>query len=825
MKKAIVSLLLLFILLGCKENVNTSNTLIDYIPEKTAFIIRVNQTASLSSSLKNNSFLKKIENTSLYQKLEKQLHLLKYTETSSPFLLCFTEVGVNNFEFTLIARKDEFTFDLEAIADRKIESFTYEDVPITKVTIADQITYQIASQNFLILSSSELLIENTIRKDELKNDTQNKSLEKAYQTCSESSTTSLLINVEYAYDFFKDIFSENFPQRLQKASSWMALDINSTQDQIIMGGISLSEDDSNTLVDLFNQNNAQPNKLSEITPISADGFISFTYDDLLLLRDNISKYNGKADIPLKDSSLFSATNEIGIIFNNTKKCVALHYIDGSSLQSEIENEKNIVNEYRGVPIYKYSDFKILVTTFSPLIENSAANFYTILDNFLIFSDQIENLHAIISNYQNKSTLASSDSFKEITSELNEASSILMVSNNSNFKDITAAALNQKFKNDNTFIFQKGYSHFVMQFISDKKFAHMNAVINKSSGKRTSGSVAQLLNIALDNDIYGTPQFVVNHRTKQKEILAQDIDQNLYLISGKGKVLWKKKINGLIQGKVDQVDLYKNGKLQLAFVTDKTLYVIDRNGDKVAPFPLIFDKTISQPLALFDYDKTKNYRFLLCFGKTVEMYDGNAKKVNGFSFKKTETQIINTPKHIREKGKDYIIIQDEQKLYVLDRRGNTRVRIKENIAFSENEVFIYKNTFSTTTKKGELIKITPNGNVTKQNLNLDENHKIYATAKSLVSISNNILDIKGKKIEMDFGFYTAPKIFYINDKIYVTTTDTQANKVYMFDSNGIAIPGFPVYGIAPIDMADIDNDKNIELVVQGEKKSILVYTIN
>ena len=45
-----------------------------------------------------------------------------------------------------------------------------------------------------------------------------------------------------------------------------------------------------------------------------------------------------------------------------------------------------------------------------------------------------------------------------------------------------------------------------------------------------------------NAILMNPVFVTNHRTKQKEILVQDVEHNLYLISNKGVILWKKKLN-------------------------------------------------------------------------------------------------------------------------------------------------------------------------------------------------------------------------------------------------------------------------------------------
>ena len=109
----------------------------------------------------------------------------------------------------------------------------------------------------------------------------------------------------------------------------------------------------------------------------------------------------------------------------------------------------------------------------------------------------------------------------------------------------------------------------------------------------------------------------------------------------------------------QVDLFKNGKLQVAFRTNKRLYILDRNGKNVNPFPLKIpiSKNIN-PLSVFDYDKNRNYRFLLAQDNNVIMYDKNGKKVKGFKFKKTKSPIINSPKHIRFGSKDFILIHEE-----------------------------------------------------------------------------------------------------------------------------------------------------------------------
>ena len=81
------------------------------------------------------------------------------------------------------------------------------------------------------------------------------------------------------------------------------------------------------------------------------------------------------------------------------------------------------------------------------------------------------------------------------------------------------------------------------------------------------------------------------------------------------------------------------------------------------------------------------------------------------------------------------------------------------------------------------------------------------------------------MNLDFGLYTAPKIFYIHNKIYVAITDTQASKVYVFDSQAELLPGFPVYGNSEIEIENIDaKDAEIVIAMKDKKLTELYPTI-
>jgi len=280
------------------------------------------------------------------------------------------------------------------------------------------------------------------------------------------------------------------------------------------------------------------------------------------------------------------------------------------------------------------------------------------------------------------------------------------------------------------------------------------------------------------------------------------------------------------GDIQQIDIYKNGRYQLLFNTENTLYLVDRDGKDVTSYPKKFEKSITQPLSLFDYDKNKRYRVLITQSNEVTMLDAEGKVVTGFGFKETTTNIIMSPKHIRIGSKDYILIAEESgKLNILDRLGRTRVDVKQQIDFSTNQWEQYQNKFTSLTKDGKLIQVQSDGTVSLIDKELNENSSLVATNKTLVTFSENKLSIKEKTLELDFGAYSNPQIFYINNKIYVAITDVQSKKVYLYDSNAELFPNFPVYGNSVISLGNMDKDPNLEFTVQGEENSILIYQIN
>ncbi|WP_340077886.1 hypothetical protein [Leptobacterium sp. I13] len=814
------------VIVSCQTTDRSSSSLLNYLPQDAMAIIKINDLQTFRNELKNNAFLQLTSETKLYKEFNEFLGLFKYIETEDELLLSFNEVGKDVYEYTLVAKEEASLFDLDSINDISKSSFLYETASVTKTEIDNKILYSVSLDGVIVCSSSQLIIENIIRQSRSNRFRVNEDLQKIYNTTNSNKPASVILRLTKTLSLLDDYFPKKKNAGIKKFADWVALDATIDHNALSFNGVSFSKDSTSKIAPLFYGTLPQKNLLASITPITADGFISYTYSDWETLQQNIITYQERLKAPRKLNTFFDFSDEMGLIYNDGNTVIAVHYTDPEAIKAAIDKELVLADEHRGVPIYEFSNTTLLVDTFSPLIENIVSKFYVVIDNFIVFADTITPLHNIIANHQNQSTIATIPSYNEMMLSINDKASILIVGNNPNFKEFISKNITDAYSKDITKLNLESYPHIVIQFVADKHFLHTNVIVKNIKEKDSPGMVYQLLNIKLDAAISGKPQFVTNHRTRKKEIAVQDIENNLYLISNEGKVLWKKKLNSPVKGKIHQVDLYRNSRLQLAFVTDDEFQILDRNGNEVAPFPLKFQQTISSPLAVFDYDKNKNYRFVFGVSKGVKMYDRNGKIIPGFTFTKTKGVIVGTPQHFRVGNKDYLVIAENNgTLNILDRRGNTRVKVNETFDFSENEVFFYQNTFMTTNKTGKRIQINRNGNISKIDMKLAANHKIAATSRTLVTLSDNILTIKDKSIELDFGVYTPPSIFYLYDKIYVALTDIQANQVRIFDSSGKLLPNFPVYGTGLIDMTDMDNDKKIEFVVQGEKDTILVYRIN
>ncbi|MGJ8547834.1 ribonuclease HII [Winogradskyella wichelsiae] len=779
---------ILFIsLLGCQKDYNKTKLTYQFIPNETNAVIQVNELTDFISSIQNNDILSNVYN----KDFTNVTPILNNLNTTKQVFISFKD-SINS-DYLILTENDSTLFVIDTLPN--VISETIKDFNIKKTTINDAILYHKTIGKTFAASNNIELIKG------LSAEFENKELSKLITSTDQKSVASIIFKSDEK-NYSKLLFS-NFINNDETV--FTSLDINSNDKGLIYNGILTSKDSSSNYLAGFK--NTVPQKISSlsIAPKNTSSLISIAYDDFSIFLANTNKLKPEASD--NSATFLNFTNEIALIDN----AIILHTLDPNLLVESIEGKSN-TESFRDIDIFEFEDSNFFKAILKPFISFENANYFSIFENFIVFSDTTDNLKSILTDALNNNTLANSDAFISINDNLSDEASLFIYKDSQKLSAIMGKNLD-------------GYNANAVQFIQEDNYTHINGVIQKYKKRAATNSVNEAFTTKLEAALITAPQTVKNHITKANDIIAQDVNNKLYLISSSGNVLWKKQLQGKILGQIEQIDMYKNGRLQLAFNTTNKLYVLDRNGNDVSPYPLKFKDPITQPLSVFDYNKNKDYRLLVTQGKNLLMYNAKGQSISGFTYKNNSANIITQPKHHRIGTKDYIVFAAGENLKILNRQGNVRVNAKDKIRFSDNDVYLYQNKFTTTNTLGELVQVDTRGNQSSENLNLTDKHKINTTSKTLVSLKENRLTIKSRKIDLDYGDYTAPRIFYLNDKIYITTTDKQSKKVYLFDSQAKSIPNFPVFGVAAATLEDLDNDTGLELITQSDDQTIMVYKLN
>ena len=361
---------------------------------------------------------------------------------------------------------------------------------------------------------------------------------------------------------------------------------------------------------------------------------------------------------------------------------------------------------------------------------------------------------------------------------------------------------------------------IFQLKKGDKILNINGFISDFKNEPSNSLIDLKFVSSIPNDIVLGPLIVKNHINNTNEIIIQDSKNILYLINNRGQVEWTREIDGKIIKEVNQIDSYKNGKLQYVFATEKSLNLLDRKGRDVGKFPLKFKDNITSPVSVFDYDKNKNYRLLITQNNELFMFDSKGKRVKGFDYNK-KNKIVTTPKHFRIGNKDIIVFKTIDKLTILNRRGAVRINAKTLHNYSSDDVFQYQNFLVTSTVKNEIVSIDMKGN-TKLEEPMPINSKVISDKETIFTLQKNILSNSKINIEIPFGKYEDFKIFAGNDETYVNIFDSQNNKIYLFDKELNLIKGFP---ISSKDNAYFLIDKKgIEFSTKTENKNIQYQSV-
>lgn len=338
---------------------------------------------------------------------------------------------------------------------------------------------------------------------------------------------------------------------------------------------------------------------------------------------------------------------------------------------------------------------------------------------------------------------------------------------------------------------QNFKHFVFTCSNSK--AGFNARMSLNYEQESSSINGKLIwSCKLDTTSRFTPAAFTNHLTNEKEIVTQDVINQLYLINSKGTIIWKKKINEMIESDIYTVDIFKNNKNQILFSTANYLHLIDRNGNYVQGYPVKLPAKSTNPLSVFDYDNDKNYRlFIACSNNKIYNYTIYGLKAEGYLPFNTEADVTLPLQYVKVGLSDYLVTADiKGNIYTISRKGDGRIGLKnkcvqeckgfyvESANNIQNTFFCYLDEENSSlhkisfTDKKEIYKVKSEEKINTYNFTLvDDNKK-----KDVCYTSGN------KAFAYDFnGSLIFEKICSDNAYYISTFSNENSNKLLISDS--------------------------------------------
>lgn len=806
---------LLFLLIGivgfssCTHKSKKSGNLIDYVPENTAVVLEISDWITFKNDVRNNSLLKKIKDSDYSKFFAENEVFLDAFQPDSESLLTLQEQKNNTPVFTFITKQTANQFVLDSILNKTAETLKIDTHVLDRIEVDKKLIFTTIIDSVFIASSSQETLMHVLEG-------------KTEKTTAFKKTTQLP-----ATDGFTAYFKGNHIKTSDSAvvnfTTWNALDILIAPESVTAHGISLPTDTIPQLLKVFSDQIPQQNHAAEIIPMNAKTALSFTFNDSEKLQQRLREFRGDTTPP-ELTGIVDSAGEIGEFKLSESAAVFIKSIDETITSDGLARFVSTDGTFRDVEIKKFSEATLFKDLFAPFIEFDTANYVFQLDDFFVFTETEKTAQEIIGAFLNNSTLQHAAYYKESTQDLSSASSLLFYGMQGEFATYLSTLSNLNMLSGLEQIDLSEYPLFALQYSYDRNFAHIALscrVFGGGSTKTISKGISEKFHVTLKNDILGDPQIFESNGSN---VVVQDVNNTLHFISENGKELWTKDLNAPIVGKISQVDLFKNGNQQLAFTTKNSLYILDRNGKNVGPFPLKFKDEISQPLAVFDYDGTHEYRFVITQGKEVLMYDKNAKIVTGFGFRKASSEIVQSPVHIRMGNKDYIVIAEQNgTLNILNRQGRTRVNVSKKFEFSEIPITYEGTKFVVITKNNIKESISDRGVVESVNPGVGDAYWFSILNGVKATLDDNLLRINGKLAELPIGVYSEPQLFSISRNVYTAVTEIQEKKVFLFDENARPVEGFPVFGSSNASLGTRSSRSNY-LVVKGDSNGIIVYEI-
>ncbi len=886
-----------------KQEIPPSNA-IAAVPINASFIMEVPRAYALIRNLtQTNLMWQELMGTEYVSKLNQSLHFLDSLTIGhpeihnifdqNPLFIAGVTSGQDHFGYLYCCPAGATTgqpaaeqFLKSIFTEGQFNETEYEGTAIYCLKKPGWSDFYCAFLNGIAVASEQLaLVQQSLRQmDKNISLRDNKYFTKVLGTSDQQSMANLFINFQEINDAAEPFISRNFRSELLLLNSfaeWMELDLNFTPNEAIMNGFTDADTLSSQFLQLFNGQTLHQPSTASVLPVNTALMCSFELSDLRGFMKRYKKFlDGHRKLYKRNEWMEAVERTYGInpenyfyrwfgnemtlaitepsdsaLQNNTYAIVntgdpkdAADALDSLASITAQQGKQPFSTDYMNHRIGRIELDGILPNILGETFEQLKQCYFTICDNYVIFSNTADALKSFISQIDGGNTLAKDPYYRSFVKDHVADESGIYIYNNI---ALSSVLYEQQLDKDNASALKehlgicKKFQALAIQFTPMQGMFYTNAYLKYNPQyKKQAGALWQA---SLDTTLAITPCWVTDFHTGNKFILVQDVADNSYLISNTGQIQWKRKLEGRMQGEAHDIDALGNGKIQFLFNTPDNIYALDRKGNNVAGFPVKLTSPAAGPVSLFDYDNNKKYRIIVCTGnKRVLEYDLSGNPVKDWQKPETMEKITCPLKHVTINDKDYLLAVDaDGNLYAWNRKGETRIKFHHKLPPHLSSFYCtgfadMENTFIwAADSSGAVYRLSFTDELTRESyLSGSYRHISFALAdlegkgsadlifqapEELYAYNIN----KSHIFRFSAGDTLSPQLFtftFADGKTRIGSLEPAHNRIYLWDSKGNVCNGFPLSGCLGFSIAEMNNDGQNYLVTGSGTNLVYVYSL-
>lgn len=700
------------------------------------------------------------------------------------------------------------------------------------------------------------------------------------KTAGEKSVANVYVHYGKLLVLLKRNATKEFHDNLDILNSfagWTETDLNLRPNAVMLNGYTFASDSTANWLNIFRGQQSQPLEADAVLPSGTIAYTDFcisNFNAFLSAYDGYLSKLGTADerrdrlAQLKTNYGYSPEEHIGSWIGNEVVKAEVN-IPGEGLQpvavistvstSRTREQLEKLRPQRdtgtvtapldstGIPVRSVPVPEMLPATFGDMFSEFRDCYYGITSHYVIFANDINTIRSFIISAEFGRTLRKDRNYADFATNMAKDASLTFYVSVSRSSDLITSrsegglAADVKHHQD----LLKKFDGVTLQYNVGESNLHYTNVFLRHN-PQSKKNVASLWETQLDTTFSGRPSLLVNHNTKGLDIFIQDDVNRIYLISSTGTVFWKRELHTPIISNIQQVDALKNGKLQIVFNTADSLFVVDRNGNDLAPFPVKLPDRATNGVRVFDYENNKEYRMLIaCADHKVYNYNIKGEKVEGWKMPQTENDVTAEIGHVIVQNKDYVVIVDKTGNSVItDRQGATRLTLKENLGSPVNRFFleagkdlartrivstdslgnVYRLSFNDELERFHFLDFNETPQFEYSDINGDGNMEYLFLTSDKLTVFN-----QDKLTALSFGF-ESPALPWLQtfrfgeNDTRIGTACAAANELHLINKGGAETEGFPMPGQTPFSIGRLNGGADLTLICGINRRYLAAYSI-